>query len=393
MSLFDRYLAIAHNNQCAGNLALLCSLTTLQIAIKLHYPQKLEQQRSNSNNNSNINLASLSRGQFDQADIERMEWTILSELQWRLHAPTPYAFISHYLHLLPAVEATAGGASPSLRKDLLDLSRYLAELAVCDSYFCPVLNSTIALAAILNVMDEMSYAYFPAALRQEFRRNLSKYALGGDSSGGAVSCQSLAVLAARERLSAMFNSTNAATMTVTSPESPPPHVSSADGSVVGSSSPPSVITDIHHHHQRQNSSGNFCISSPSDLASLSASCDSSSSFSNGSSSFFSTKDSFHGNNNNNNSVVAAAFSTVSSHRPDGHSRGGGGDSSSCSSSSYRYSPSPTIRRAYHQHHHNPHQHHQGSANTKNTVSPCVAITSTHSRSSRRSSSPIDAGVQ
>jgi Cyclin, N-terminal domain/Cyclin, C-terminal domain len=393
LSLFDRYMAIAycHNQQCNkdGNLALLCSLTTLQIAIKLHHPQTLmeQQQQQQRNGGAGIRLESLSRGQFDAADIERMEWTILSTLQWRLHAPTPAAFIAHYLHLLPAAAAAdasanaanAASRSRCLRKDLLDLSRYLAELAVCDSYFCAVSNSTIALAAIGNVMEEMSLAYFPAALRLEFFRNLCKYGgVGGGSDDDDVFCQSPAVLAARERLSAMFTSTSttANAAAVTTPDSPPPPVTSPPGSVVGSTSPPSVITDIHHYHQRQNSA--CCISSPSDLGSLSTSYDSSSSFS-----FYSTtKDSFlDGNNNNNISVVAAAaLSTVSSHRSD--------SGSTCGSNSYRYSPfSPSIRRPYHASHHqyvHPGSSSSSTNNTKHLVSPCVAAIMSSSSTNQRS---------
>lgn len=55
MSLFDRYLA-ARGNRCSGSMALLASLTTLHIAIKVHEMRKVRL----------TTLANLSRGQFGE---------------------------------------------------------------------------------------------------------------------------------------------------------------------------------------------------------------------------------------------------------------------------------------------------------------------------------------
>lgn len=156
LSLFDRYLATL-GNRCNGNMALLTSLTTLHIAIKLHDPKKIKLST----------LANLSRGQFGPKDIEQMEWTILSALRWKLHPPTHYAFVSHLLLFLPQ-EANA-----AVRKGLNELSKYLTELAVCDSYFVDVYSSTVAFAAILNVMEDMNYSRLSGGLREKFLSNLT----------------------------------------------------------------------------------------------------------------------------------------------------------------------------------------------------------------------------
>ena len=66
IDLFDRYLA-TQGNKCSGNLALLTSLTTLHIAIKLHDCKKIKLST----------LVNLSRGQFGTNHIEEMEWEIL----------------------------------------------------------------------------------------------------------------------------------------------------------------------------------------------------------------------------------------------------------------------------------------------------------------------------
>jgi hypothetical protein len=139
-------------------MALLASLTTLHIAIKLFDTKKIKLST----------LANLSRGQFNSNDIEIMEWTILSALQWRLHPPTPYAFVEHILFFLPFE------VNHTIRTGLCEVSKYLTELAVCDAHFVDrAHSSTIAFAAILNVMEDMNYSKFSGGLREAFLRNLA----------------------------------------------------------------------------------------------------------------------------------------------------------------------------------------------------------------------------
>jgi Cyclin, N-terminal domain/Cyclin, C-terminal domain len=141
-------------------MALLASLTTLHIAIKLHDTKKIKL----------CTLANLSRGQFTSKDIEQTEWTILSALQWKLHPPTPYAFVEHLLLFLPPE------VNVSIRKGLNEVSKYLTELAVCDAYFVDCSHSsTIAFAAILNVMEDMNYSKFSGGLRESFLTSLACY--------------------------------------------------------------------------------------------------------------------------------------------------------------------------------------------------------------------------
>ena len=180
MNLFDRFMA-TRENKCTGNMALLTSLTTLHLAIKLHDTKKIKI----------TTLANLSRGQFGPAHIEEMEMIILNALGWAVHPPTAYSFISHLLLFLPQEAPTA------VRKDLYELSRYLSELTVCDSFFVDQNTSTVALAAILNVMEDMSYTRLSAGIREKFLRDLSEK-LG-------FNCREPAVSAARERIRAMVS--------------------------------------------------------------------------------------------------------------------------------------------------------------------------------------------
>ena len=191
LSFFDRYFATL-GNKYNGNVALLASLTTLHIAIKLYDTKKIKLST----------LANLSRGQFTSRDIEMMEWTILSALRWKLHPPTPYTFVEHIMFFLPQE------LNSSTRAGLNEVSKYLTELAVCDAYFVDRANSsTIAFAAILNVMDDMNYSKFSGGLREAFLRNLN-YHLG-------LNHCSVDVVSARRRLRKMFTASSSANDTTT----------------------------------------------------------------------------------------------------------------------------------------------------------------------------------
>lgn len=181
LDLFDRFLA-TRGNKCNGNLALLTSLTTLHLAIKLHDTKKIRIST----------LANLSRGQFGPSHIEEMEWVVLSALKWRVHPPTSYSFIFHLLLFLPQE------ANPSVRTELFELSRYLAELATCDSFMVSAKKSTIAFAAILNVMDDISYVHLSAGIREKFLRELSEKA--------NLNYRDPEVVQARARIGTMFAS-------------------------------------------------------------------------------------------------------------------------------------------------------------------------------------------
>jgi hypothetical protein len=163
-------------------MALLTSLTTLHLAIKLHDSKKIKIST----------LANLSHGQFGPAHIEEMEIVILNALGWAVHPPTAYSFISHLLLLLPQEAPT------NVKKDLYELSRYLTELTVCDSFFVEYNPSTIAFASILNVMEDMSFSRLSAGVREKFLRNLSEKV--------NFNYRDPAVAEARERIRAMTSS-------------------------------------------------------------------------------------------------------------------------------------------------------------------------------------------
>ena len=140
MNLYDRYLATC-GNKCEGRFALLCSLSTLYISIKLHEPK-------NSLERCGISeLCKLSRGQFRAKDIEDMELKILQALSWLVNPPLATDFISLVLNLLPPT------VHPFVRQRIFELSQYIIELTVCDPFFIQSPASVIAFAAMLNVLE------------------------------------------------------------------------------------------------------------------------------------------------------------------------------------------------------------------------------------------------
>ena len=236
LDLFDRFLA-TRNNVCSGNTALLVSLTTLHIAIKLHDRKKIKIST----------LANLSRGQFGITHIEQMEWVILGALGWKLHPPTSSSFVYQLLQFLP-IEVNS-----ALRRDVYELGRYLTELAVCDSYFIGVNSSTVAFAAILNVLDQISLMRISAGIRERFLRDILTRV--------GLNHRDAVVEASRDRLRAMLNVT-------TGSENQPPlafsHIAQENdiGSLSSSGSNNSSVKDPRYYEASTVSSANTTTNRP-----------------------------------------------------------------------------------------------------------------------------------
>ena len=159
MSLFDRYLA-TRGNRCNGSTALLASLTTLHIAIKVHEVRKIKL----------TTLANLSRGQFGPKHIEEMEWQVLTSLNWHIHPPTSMSFLSHLLLLLPEKVSDAS------KEEIYAMSRYITELSVCESSFVDMNPSAVAYSAILNSFEDKRYRrLITPAIREQFFRAIATH--------------------------------------------------------------------------------------------------------------------------------------------------------------------------------------------------------------------------
>ena len=154
IDLFDRYLA-TQGPSFDDKFALLTSLTTLYIAVKIHEEKK-------------IGLSTLcGLSIFSPKNVEEMELNILQSLKWLVHPPTVVDFTSLLLKFLPAP------VPMPIRHQIFDSSRYLGELSVFHPNFIEIPKSTIALAAIINVLEsETSMESIPFPYRQMFFRRL-----------------------------------------------------------------------------------------------------------------------------------------------------------------------------------------------------------------------------
>jgi hypothetical protein len=137
INMFDRYLATL-GDRCDGSHALLVSLTTLYIAIKVHEKKKIKL----------TTLSELSRSQFDCEHIEKMEIKILQSIAWLVHPPIAVDYASLLLKFL------APSVPMPIRHQIFEHTRYMSELSVCDPVFIKFHQSTIAFAAIINVLEQ-----------------------------------------------------------------------------------------------------------------------------------------------------------------------------------------------------------------------------------------------
>lgn len=136
LSFLDRYLANRIVNKKSFQLV---AMTTLYLAIKLY-------------EHGNVAISSfteLSRGNFTVGEIERMEMTIIRELNWYLHPPTSLSFCRSFLTFFPM-----DIASRELKHDIAEMMRFLCELSVCDYWFVTHKRSSIALAAVTIAVEK-----------------------------------------------------------------------------------------------------------------------------------------------------------------------------------------------------------------------------------------------
>eukprot|EP00984_Skeletonema_dohrnii_P015376 scaffold6629_cov171-Skeletonema_dohrnii-CCMP3373.AAC.1 len=152
MEMTDRFLAMPSNSADAARVSdealidqskfQLLTIAALYTSIKINEKVAI----------SSDLFAEMCSHVYTVEEIEDMERTLLIGLSWRCHAPTAHQVgMSIFSLLLPYVdipEVTWGF--------LIDEMRYLTELAVRDYYFSTQRVSTIALAAVFNVISDTS---------------------------------------------------------------------------------------------------------------------------------------------------------------------------------------------------------------------------------------------
>ena len=153
-----------------------------------------------------MEFVELSRGQFDPADIAKMERVMLSTLEWRVNPPTPTVFVGHFLKLLPTHNM--------IQRDLImhvlqELSRYLTELSVCLADVTTLYRpSWIAYASLLISLDAIRLDALPLENRIAFHNtvallttNQAEYEHNQQRTGLSPDCKAVQYLVQRIRTS------------------------------------------------------------------------------------------------------------------------------------------------------------------------------------------------
>jgi hypothetical protein len=150
MSYLDRYMSTLNNPWVVDKTQYkLIAMTCMYLAVKLYEFKHIGIPGSCSTMDT---IRKLSQGSYTLRQMEAMEMDIMQRLQWRLHPPTPQAFIDLFVH--------------SETSESCDVGNFLVELAAMDYFFVAYKPSEIATAALLNAMDQLYGGLPPLAVSQ-----------------------------------------------------------------------------------------------------------------------------------------------------------------------------------------------------------------------------------
>ena len=178
MNYFDRFMAAQAAADRAYRpsikLSHLLALTSLYVASKLHGVATGPSTSPSSEPSASVkagrpsrmrlqDFCNMSRGTYSPRELEEMEMLLLTNLQWKLHPPTPTDFLIRYAKILSLVLSYHDRHDQCIVSDMdivakgwsvFEVARYQIELAVYDQKLCLKFPpSKLALAAILNAMD------------------------------------------------------------------------------------------------------------------------------------------------------------------------------------------------------------------------------------------------
>lgn len=147
ISLLDRFLS-NHKNCPNARKSLLCRktyqltcMTCLFMAIKTNEKEDIT---------GNV-FSNLSRDAFVSQDLIDMELTILQSLKWRINGPTSFDVLHYVMLALPCLARS--GLSEDTLVNIVELSSFQIDLSVGDYYFMLEKRSTVAIAALCNVLE------------------------------------------------------------------------------------------------------------------------------------------------------------------------------------------------------------------------------------------------
>jgi len=154
LNYLDRYLSRCPVNKRTFQLV---AMTCLYMACKLYDSRKL----------CMASFIELSRGYFSEEHMTAMEESILNKLSWHLHPPTPLTFVHQFAALLRPSAGTI-----CVWDEMMEVAKFLTELAVYDYHFAPLKSSSVGLAALLATMDGADSFQLSDADKQGFADNV-----------------------------------------------------------------------------------------------------------------------------------------------------------------------------------------------------------------------------
>mmetsp|Transcript_15592 Transcript_15592/g.21307 ORF Transcript_15592/g.21307 Transcript_15592/m.21307 type:complete len:318 (-) Transcript_15592:123-1076(-) len=159
MSYVDRFLTTESGTPALSNRRTFqqASIASFFIAIKLFEPSTVDAET----------MSVCVRGEYSAEEILSMESVVLEALQWRVNPPTPLAFVHHFLSLCPQ-----NLIPESVVCAIFDAARFQTEVAVKDYSLIEINPSTIAIASILNAMEEMPEAFLTYEARHAFLQKI-----------------------------------------------------------------------------------------------------------------------------------------------------------------------------------------------------------------------------
>lgn len=136
----DRFLASDTGSVALldRNVYQLAAMTCLYTSVKIHEPEAMSPDL----------LSKLSHGAHSPEEIEKMEASILTALQWRLNPPTSLAFARTLLSLIPDMDS-------STYDMIYAVVRLQTELAAKDYSFINTRASTIGFCSLMNAIESL----------------------------------------------------------------------------------------------------------------------------------------------------------------------------------------------------------------------------------------------
>jgi len=137
----------------------LASMSCLYIAVKMNESLAMDATL----------LSEISHGCYTPDEILSMETSILHVLEWKLNGPTVQDYITHLLALL---EPSDYFNNIETLKELLDMAKFQAEIAVTDHGISLVKPSVVAVGSILNALEGISQDLLPCKARYAFFQSI-----------------------------------------------------------------------------------------------------------------------------------------------------------------------------------------------------------------------------